>query len=187
MNRIISACRSASIALVIAILTVFPSAAAAAGNERPPVLQTVAPTRLVVPAIGVDAPIFELGVLANGEMDAPNGPKPVGWYNFSPTPGNPGNTVMSGHKDWHTGVTAVFWRLNEIKPGDRISVQLVDGNFVEYVAAVSALIGANDMPINEVVGHTDVETITLITCEGVFNSATGEYDKRRVVWASRAA
>lgn len=187
MIHFASARRVASIALSIAFLALVPSAVAAAGNERPPVLKTVPPSRIVVPAIGVDAPIFELGVNSNGEMDSPDGPSPVGWYNFSPTPGNPGNTVMSGHRDWHTGVTGVFWRLSEIKPGDRITVQLIDGNKIEYIAAISALIGSGDLPIAEVVGQTEVETITLITCEGVFNSASREYDKRRVIWASRAS
>ena len=178
--------QAASTILSIAVLAAVPTIASAAGNDRPPVLQTVAPARILVPSIDVDAPIIELGLKPNGEMDAPEGPSPVGWYNFSPTPGNPGNTVMSGHRDWRTGVTGVFWRLNEIRPGDRIAVQLADGNQVEYIAAVSALIGEDEMPISEVVGHTDVETITLISCEGVFNPATHGYDKRRVVWASRA-
>ncbi len=179
--------RAASTILSIVVLALVPTIASAAGNDRPPVLQTIAPIRIVVPSIQVDAAIVELGVKPNGEMDSPDGPSPVGWYNFSPTPGNPGNTVMSGHRDWHTGVTGVFWRLSEIRPGDRISVQLMDGSRVEYIAAVSALLSEDEFPIGEVVGHTDVETITLISCEGIFNSATLGYDKRRVVWASRAS
>src|SRR2546422_1825618 len=63
------------------------STASAAGGDVPPVVQTVRPARLVVPSIGVDAPIVEVGLKPDGAMDSPHGPDPVGWYSFSPTPG----------------------------------------------------------------------------------------------------
>lgn len=158
---------------------------ASAADAPPPVVQTVAPARLVVPAIGVDAQVVQLGLKAGGEMDAPDGPYPVGWYTFSPTPGNPGNTVFSGHRDWYTGVTGVFWRLGDLAPGDAIAVVLADGSRVRYKVALNVLIGPDDMPIADVVGPTTEETITLITCDGTFDGATRDYDRRRVIWGSR--
>jgi LPXTG-site transpeptidase (sortase) family protein len=94
--------------------------------------------------------------------------------------------VFSGHRDWRTGVTGVFWRLGELVPGDRISVVLADGGSVEYEVLLSVLMGPEEMPVADIVGQTDVELITLITCEGSFNRQTREYDLRRVVWANRA-
>jgi LPXTG-site transpeptidase (sortase) family protein len=163
-----------------------PLPPAQAAGDVPPVVQTVLPQRLVVPSIGVDAPVVVLGLDGDGAMLAPEGPDPVAWYDFSPTPGNAGNTVFSGHRDWRTGVTGVFWRLGELVPGDRISVMLVDGRSVDYDVLLSVLMGPEDMPIGDVVGQTDVELITLITCEGVFNPRSREYNLRRVVWAQRA-
>lgn len=162
-----------------------PGAAGAAADDLPPVLRTVLPSRLLVPAIGVDAPIVELGLKEDGAMDSPQGPDPVGWYSFSPTPGNPGNAVFSGHRDWYTGATGVFWRLGDLKPDDRVMVVLADGSRVGYAVQLSVLIRPDDMPIADVVGQTRDEIATLITCEGSFDPSARDYDKRRVVWARR--
>ncbi|HEV8635647.1 MAG TPA: class F sortase [Chloroflexota bacterium] len=175
-----------ALALALAVLLMSVPSGLASGDV-PPVVQTVMPKRLVVPSIGVDAPVVVLGLDEDGAMQSPRGPAPVGWYDFSPTPGNAGNTVFSGHRDWRTGVTGVFWRLGELVPGDRISVILADGSSVDYAVVLSVLMGPDDMPIGDVVGQTREEIITLITCEGFFNRRTREYDLRRVVWANRVA
>jgi LPXTG-site transpeptidase (sortase) family protein len=151
----------------------------------PPPVHAAKPTRLEIPSIAVDAPVLQLGLKEDGAMESPQGPGPVGWYDFSPTPGNPGNAVFSGHRDWHTGVVGVFWRLNELSPGDRVAVVLEDGQRVVYAVKLSVVIPPEGMPIEEIVGPTPDETITLITCEGSFDSTSKDYDKRRVVWATR--
>jgi LPXTG-site transpeptidase (sortase) family protein len=162
------------------------STASAAGGDLLPVVQTVRPARLVVPSIGVDAPVVELGLKPDGAMESPDGPDPVGWYGFSPTPGNPGNAVFSGHRDWYTGVAGVFWRLGELREGSDLTLVLEDGTRLVYVVGLSALIGPDDVPIDEVVGQTRDEMITLISCEGSFDPSSREYDKRRVIRAGRA-
>src|SRR5579884_1938256 len=151
----------------------------------PPIMHATLPARLEIPSIGVDAQVVELALRDDGSMPSPDGPDPVAWYDFSPTPGEPGNTVFAGHRDWHTGVTGVFWRLGELNPGDQVSVVLADGSEVDYAVKLSVLMGPNDMSIADVVGQTDDEMITLITCEGSFDPSSREYDKRRVVWAFR--
>jgi sortase A len=175
-----------AIVVALALLLLSVGSIHAAGDV-PPVVHGAMPERLVVPSIGVDAPVVVLGLDEEGGMLSPDGPDPVGWYPFSPTPGQPGNTVLSGHRDWRTGVTGVFWRLGELVPGDRLSVVLADGNEVAYEVVLSVLVGPDDMTIEEIVGQTPEEIITLITCEGVFDPEAGEYDRRRVVWANRVA
>lgn len=172
--------RALLLSLALLVLSV-PAATAAV----PPVLHTVMPERLVVPSIGVDAPVVVVGLDEDGAMLAPDEPDVAGWYTFSPTPGNPGNTVLSGHRDWRTGATGVFWRLGELAQGDRISVVLADGSRIDYEVILSVLMRPDDMPIEEVVGQTSEEIITLITCAGAFDPSTRDYDKRRVVWAGR--
>lgn len=181
---LLGAAAAALLATMMAMPLVVPAAAEA---DLPPVVHSIPAERLQIPAIGVDAPVVEVGYTAEGAMASPDGPYAVGWYPFSPTPGNPGNTVLSGHRDWRTGVTAVFWRLGELAPGDAVSVQLADGSSVDYRVVLSVLLAPDQMPIDEVVGPTREETITLITCEGSFDRASRDYDKRRVVWATRAS
>lgn len=170
-----------------AVLLLASAASALAAGDVPPVVHGALPERLLAPSIGVDAPVNVVGLDADGGMVSPDGPEPVGWYTFSPTPGQPGNTVLSGHRDWRTGVTAVFWRLGELVPGDRLSVVLADGDVVGYEVVLSVLVGEGDMSIGEIVGQTSDEIMTLITCEGVFDPETKNYDRRRVVWANRIA
>jgi sortase (surface protein transpeptidase) len=164
------------LALLLAVLLLAP---------LPPVVHTAKPTKLQIPAIAVDATVIALGLKEDGAMESPQGPDPVGWYDFSPTPGNPGNAVFSGHRDWHTGVVGVFWRLNELSPGDQVSILLENGQQVDYTVKLSVLIPPDGMPIEEIVGPTAEETITLISCEGSFDQTSKDYDKRRVVWATR--
>ena len=174
--------------IVLALVLLLASVGSAqAAGELPPVVHGAMPERLVAPSIGVDARVVVVGLDEEGRMLSPEGPDPVGWYTFSPTPGNAGNTVLSGHRDWRTGVTGVFWRLGELVPGDRLSVILADGTRVTYEVVLSVLLGPDDMTVGEIVGQTQEEIITLITCEGVFDPEAKDYDRRRVVWANRVA
>src|SRR5262245_26939300 len=163
---------AAVLALAAALAAALASApVGAAGGDLPAVRQTVRPARLLVPSIGVDAPIVELGLEPDGAMISPAGPDPVGWYSFSPTPGNAGNAVLAGHRDWYTGVVGVFWRLGELGQGSGLTIVLEDGTRLDYVVDLSALIGPGEVPIEDVVGQTRDEMITLITCEGSFDPA----------------
>lgn len=163
-------------ALLLALLVLAP---------LPSVAQADMPTRLLIPSIGVDAPVVTLGVRDDGTMDSPDGPDPVAWYTFSPTPGNPGNAVFAGHRDWHTGVVGVFWRLGDVSVGDSIAVVLADGRTIEYTVKESRQIVESEVPIDQIVGQTADEIITLITCEGSFDAESHDYDRRRIVWAAR--
>jgi sortase (surface protein transpeptidase) len=40
-------------------------------------------------------------------------------------------------------------------------------------------------PIDEIVGPTPADSITLITCAGTFDQSTGRYNKRLIVRAKR--
>ena len=73
------------------------------------------PARLVIPRIGVDAPVTVKGLDPNGVMQNPNGPEDVAWYDFTSRPGQGGNAVFSGHLDYHDCGPAIFARLREMK------------------------------------------------------------------------
>ena len=142
--------------------------------------------RVNIPRIAVDAGIVTLGVDPNGTMQAPATPTDAAWYRFSAKPGQVGNVVMAGHVDYLNYGPAVFYRLRELKPGDEIVLDVEDGRRFTYkVASVGAY---EDLPqaVADAVGPTSTESVTLITCTGDFNRATGQYDRRLVVRADRA-
>ena len=60
-------------------------------------------TRMVIPAVKINAPLQTKGVNARNEMENPDGKNNVAWYNFSSRPGFGSNAVFSGHVDWYTG------------------------------------------------------------------------------------
>ena len=145
--------------------------------------------RIVIPRLQIDAPITVKGVDATGAMENPNGASDVAWYDFSGKPGfdEYGNAVFSGHVDYIGIGPAVFWRVRELNPEDQIEVHLEDGTVYRYVVRAKDVYPADEAPVGQIVGPTPEQSVTLITCEGVFSPESGLYDQRLVVRAERIA
>lgn len=141
--------------------------------------------RLSIPRIGVDAAIQTLGLNADGTMPAPSGPVDVAAYTFAARPGEVGNFVVAGHVDFANYGPAVFYRLRELRAGDRFWVSLSDGSQLEYRVSSVAVYDEATAPVQEILGPTPTETATLITCAGTFNRDVHAYDERLVVRADR--
>jgi sortase (surface protein transpeptidase) len=159
----------------------------AAPESEPEPVEGVAPIALQVDSVGVDAPI-ELGAVVDGAMQDPSGPWVVSWYEPLGKVGEGGNVVMAGHVDyWNVG-PAVFWDIRELPAGEVIRVVGEDGKNYEYaVQWIERYDAAGLTPEviqNDIVGDTGEETLTLITCGGTFDPATGEYNERWVVRAN---
>ena len=143
--------------------------------------------RLIIPAAKIDAPFQVKGVNARNEMENPDGKDAVAWYDFSARPGFGSNAVFSGHIDWYTGERGVFWFLRNLNEGDDVLIRLTDGTTLAYRVARTEVVNASDAPVGAIVGPTETEAITLITCDGVFSRSTQDYDKRRIVRAHRVS
>jgi len=141
--------------------------------------------RLVIPSQGIDAPVVVKGVDAAGVMQSPDNAYDTAWYDFSARPGYGGNAVFSGHVDYINVGKAVFWNLKDLKPGDVIEVRLEDGTVYRYGVTVLRQYDAATAPVEEIVGPTPKDSVTLITCSGTFSRSSGQYDKRLVVRAER--
>ncbi len=143
--------------------------------------------RMVIPKIGVNAPVTVRTMGSDGVMGAPNGRFDVVWYDFSAAfpgmggyPGSSGNAVFSGHVDYHPHYTAVFWDLRLLAPGDIIEVYLSDGTVARYSVQWNQQIDpASDF--SSYCGATGGASITIVTCQGTFNPSTGQYSHRLVV------
>lgn len=143
-------------------------------------------SRIVIPRLNVDAPTVVLGLDPKGVMESPRGPMEVGWYNFSSKANGGGNIVMSGHADYRNYGPAVFARLRELQTGDVVQLLLADQSVATYRVSTISHYSANNAPVQQIVGKTSEETVTLITCEGTFDSRTSTYDKRLIVRAVRS-
>lgn len=168
------------------VLTPSPTPEATQPAPTPVPAPTASAVRVQIDRIKVDAPIITLGVDSAGAMESPAKPTDVAWYTFSAKPGNVGNVVMSGHVDWANYGPAVFWYLRDLKPGDGVTVQTDDGLAYTYKVVSVIAYDEDTAPVAEIVGPTPVETLTLITCTGIFDRTAHDYDKRLVVRAERS-
>ncbi len=150
----------------------------AAGTADP----TNQPERIAAPAVGIDAPIVNLGRLADGTMQVPSDFGVAGWYDQGPPPGEPGPAVILGHVDSTTG-PAVFWRLSDLRPGDQVIITSAHGTETFAVTRIQS--AAKDaFPTAEVFGPVADPELRLITCSGAFDRATGHYLDNTIVFAS---
>jgi sortase A len=130
-------------------------------------LADASPSRLVIPRIGVNAQIEARGLDASRNMETPKDFHDVAWYNLGPRPGEPGNALMNGHVDWWTGA-AVFTRLSELRPGDRVVVVRTDGTQVAFKVTGRRTVAANAR-VASLFAPSLVSTLTLITCTGAWD------------------
>ncbi len=149
----------------------------------------MAGTTISIPRLGVQAPIYEGGVL-NGVPTIADGYALTHFY-WSARPGQPGNAVLYGHDDIQG---QIFRYLPEMQVGDRISIdaRAANGATHRYVYRVTG---------SQVVAPTDVAVITdqprtpiltLISCTPywvdtqriVVRAALVEQDNRQVASAA---
>jgi sortase family protein len=142
------------------------------------------PVWIAIPAIGVSAPVVPLGLDRTGALEVPRDFADTGWWTGGARPGERGPAVIAGHVDSSTG-PAVFFRLGELRSGDAITVERVDGSSVRFRVERSGRYPKDRFPTAQVYGSTRAPALRLITCSGTFDRATGHYLDNTVVYAGR--
>lgn len=173
--------------LGLALGGAYPAQAAAPLVEAEAVteaaLQSVAnPARLLIPALGIDAPIEAVGQDENGLMDVPSSVDAVAWYTGGPQPGESGNAVMAGHLDDYKGRPAVFWELDKLKPGDEVVVRSGNEDEVRFEVMSVEEYDADAAPMVRIFGIDFERDLNLITCAGAWDAKTNLYERRVVVY-----
>lgn len=140
------------------------------------------PTRVSIPAIGVDASLEDLHRGAAGELDPPKGWDNAGWFSDGIVPGQVGPSVIAGHVDSPTSA-AVFFRLDELVAGDQVHVAMTDGSSRTFTVEKTERASKSAFPTSDVYGTTPTPTLRLITCDGTFDTATGHYTDNLIVFA----
>ena len=144
-----------------------------------------APVSVSVPAIGATGPVTPIGVDDAGELDVPADATTLGWYRNGPSPGEMGSAVIVGHVDFR-GQWGTFGRLAEVGLGSPIAVALDDGSQVTFVVVNVYRVPKPELPTAALFAHDGPTRLTLITCGGAFDRATGHYVDNVVVEAERA-
>jgi len=133
-----------------------------------PIITGIPPVRIVIPAIGLDAPVQTVGWhLDKGTSvwDVPDR-RAAGWLKTSAPAGQSGNTVLDGH---HNIKGEVFKQLIDLKPGDRIDLYAGSAIY-RYATTEKHILPDRDQPMAVRIGNakwiqpTDDERLTLVTC-----------------------
>ena len=141
------------------------------------------PTRLTIPAIGVDAVgIVDLGLRADRTVEVPADAETVGWYTNSPAPGESGPALLAAHVDWQ-GRLGVFHDLRKVKPGDQVTVERADGSAASFTVQRVEQHPKDRFPTQAVYGHVEGPELRLVTCGGQFDREAGSYRDNIVVYA----
>jgi sortase (surface protein transpeptidase) len=176
-------------ALVLAGLLVLISPWAANADEAVMDVQVengAPPVRISIPAIGLDTEIVPVETDPDGAMSAPSDPDTVAWYSLGPGLGIGGNVVLAGHVDWG-GRLRAFGLLRTLSEGDLVTVWDADGDSESYLVQSSDWVEADGAALEEIFGHQESPTITLITCGGTFDPWAHQYVHRLIVRAILAA
>ena len=104
--------------------------------------------RMIVPEHEIDLVVLE-GDSGNVLAFGP------GHMTLSSLPGQPGNSIISGHRD------TSFRFLERVRVGDRITVQTKEGSMVPFKVIATQIIDAAVLDMNI---ETDIPLLTLVTC-----------------------
>lgn len=123
------------------------------------------PTRVVIEALGVDAPVLPVAMQGRS-LDPPPDPQDLGWWAAGARPGDArGSALVAGHTV-HDGGGALD-DLEEIAPGTEIRVR-TSGGTVRYVADRVAVLDKQDVARSaaQLFSQETGGRLVLVTCEG---------------------
>lgn len=147
-----------------------------------PVPLPIPPERVLIPSIGVDSELEELGLEGDGRLAPPGDFARAGWFAAGTQPGQRGPAVIAGHVDSPAGA-AVFARLGELAVGDEVLVERTDGSRVAFRVTVIEQHPKDRFPTGRVYGPVPGSELRVVTCDGVFDRSTGHYRDNLVVYA----
>jgi LPXTG-site transpeptidase (sortase) family protein len=143
-----------------------------------------APTRLKIPAIGVDAAVESVGQRSDGAMATPTDYADVAWYALGGRPGGEGNAVFAGHVNNALTKSGVFAHLTQLHLGDYVTVSDKDGHTLVYKVTAIDQYPADEAPAANIFAAQGPSQLVLITCDGDWVPAQKTFDKRLVITAT---
>ncbi|MFE4955836.1 class F sortase [Streptomyces sp. NPDC056653] len=143
-------------------------------------------SRVVIPAIRVDARLIDVNLEPDGSIGTPppEDPQLAGWYRNGVAPGQLGTSVLVGHVDTMAG-PAVFHGLGSLKKGNRIEVSRHDDRVAVFEVYGLEVLSTTDFPGDRVYRDTGRAELRLIT-HGGCTTADG-HDGSVVVFARLVA
>lgn len=143
------------------------------------------PRHISIPAISVDHPVINVGLLSNGSMEIPHDVDELGWYEPGIKPGELGSAVIAGHVDSASQGRGAFFDLRLLETGDNIEITDDESVVREWVVTDIARFDKNEIPMDDIFRwEGESEDLVLVTCGGEFDRTRRSYNDNIVVYAS---
>jgi hypothetical protein len=148
------------------------------------------PARLTLPSLGISSRLGPSrglnpdGTVADAPLVGPTWSLPW-WYDKGPSPGQSGSAVILGHVDSALGQgrLGVFFRLGDVRAGQRIDVTLANHITTRWTVTSVRLYADARFPDAVVYARNGTPALRLVTCGGAFDWSTHEYESSLVVTA----
>lgn len=131
--------------------------------------------RLTIPALALNAPVENVGVLANGALALPQLHQwdSAGLYGQGAAPGGIGSAVIDGYQSRPDGKPAIFAHLNALHVGDEITLLNQDNTSMHFhVLSVQSYL-PDQAPISSIFGDSSGSYLNLISTNVTKTSAPG--------------
>ena len=139
---------------------------------KPPIAAALPARRIVIPTIGVDTKVIQLGTKLDrlGHLAWETAPFAVGQHKGLAGPGQIGNMVLSGHIS-SPNEGAIFHRLPELKVGEGIIVSTDERQYL-YQVVDTKVVTPDEVSVMD---QTPDATATLLTCvpDGIYSHRLG--------------
>jgi LPXTG-site transpeptidase (sortase) family protein len=141
------------------------------------------PRMIHLPTISASGPIQKVGLNKSNAIAVPTNVHFAGWYTGSAKPGYPGLSVIDGHVSGKYSA-GIFKQLPKLEKGSEFSIEYGDGSRRTF-----AVVDGRTLPEKDAAGYllqkrsTIDRQLNLITCDGVYDRQTKQYDKRYIIVA----
>lgn len=142
------------------------------------------PTRIAIPAIGVDMPITALGLASDGSMALVERADTATWYKYGAAPGDrDGAALIAAHVASPVDGVGPFSRLPELRGEDVVKVTMSDGSTQPFVVVKREQISKQTVDYGAIMANSD-GLLVLVTCGGEWNAENSRYEDNVIVWAA---
>lgn len=141
------------------------------------------PKYISIPSTGTEGFLQNVGVDQNKAVAVPNNIYLAGWFNQTPRPGEPGNSVIDGHVTGRVN-KGIFEKLTSAKVADIITIEFGDGSTKRFQIVKSVAVPTKDAPAVIFSQEAGIDRqLTLVTCTGAWDAKINQYTERLIVIA----
>lgn len=128
------------------------------------------PRIIEIPSLNLKARVQHMGLNSDKTIQAPTNVNDAGWYSGSAKPGvidGTKATFIDGHDIGRTG-RGIFYKLKDIKKGDKITIEKGDGTKLVYRVKKTEVVALSDVDMNKAmtVVTAGKSGLNLMTCDG---------------------